>query len=350
MLPRHVLKDTRNNNLASPENGLGASWGFSADGLILGDHESASRAAAQPADTSAPKLTASTPKDNATAVAVGINIALTFSEPVKAGSGNIVISNGAGDTRTIAVTDASQVTITNNTVTINSTKDLNFNDHYSVKIASSAIKDLAGNTYAGIADATTLDFSTPDTIKPTLISSTPKDNTTEVAVGNNLVLTFSEPVQAGSGNIVISNGAGDTRTIAVTDASQITIKNNTVTINPTKNLNANSHYSVKIVGGVIKDLAGNAYAGLADATALGFSTTDTIPTLISSTPKDNATAVAVGNNLVLTFSEPVQAGSGNIVISNGAGDTRTIAVTDASQVTITNNTVTINPTKNLVAN
>lgn len=72
------------------------------------------------------------------------------------------------------------------------------------------------------------------------------------------------------------------------------------------------------------------------------------PTLLSSSPADNAAAVAVGANLVLNFSETVHAGSGNIVIhlANGAVVT-TIAALDSVQVSIAGNAVTINPIANL---
>ncbi|MEI7934566.1 MAG: Ig-like domain-containing protein, partial [Chlorobiaceae bacterium] len=53
-----------------------------------------------------------------------------------------------------------QVTFNKNIVTINPTADLHAGHHYHVTIASDAIKDVAGNAYTGISDATTLDFTT----------------------------------------------------------------------------------------------------------------------------------------------------------------------------------------------
>jgi hypothetical protein len=96
-----------------------------------------------------------------------------------------------------------------------------------------------------------------------------------VVVGNNIVLSFSETVTAGTGNIVITNGAGDTRTIAVGDA-QVSISGSTVTINPTADLLANSAYNIQMASGVLRDSAGNAFAGIADASTLNFSTTNVI--------------------------------------------------------------------------
>jgi Ca2+-binding RTX toxin-like protein/methionine-rich copper-binding protein CopC len=313
-------------------------------------------------DNPAPILSSSTPTDNATAVVVNSNIVLTFNEAVQAGTGNIVISNGNGtETRIIAVTDSSQVTISGNIVTINPTTNLNttfasgtlwdeYKGAYNVQMASGVIKGLAGNAYAGISDPTTLNFTTADTQAPTLISSTPADNATAVAVDSNIVLTFSELVQIYTGNIVISNGT-DTRTIAVSDSSQVILGADPmiITINPTADLNAGSSYNVQMGSDVFRDSWGNFYAGISNAATLNFTTADAqAPTLSSSTPTDNATAVAVGNNITLTFSGAVQAGVGNIVISNGT-DTRTISVTDTSQVTINGRTVTINPTADLNA-
>jgi len=103
----------------------------------------------------------------------------------------------------------------------------------------------------------------------------------------------------------------------------------------------------------VQDLAGNAYAGLAAATDFDFTTAPpadtTPPTLSTTTPADNSTNVAVSANLVLTFSENVAAGSGNVVIHNAADGSpvATIAITDASQVSFAGSTLTINPASDL---
>jgi VCBS repeat-containing protein len=125
----------------------------------------------------------------------------------------------------------------------------------------------------------TINGKSDDTLAPTLTSSTPADNATVVSVGSNIVLTFSEAVQAGIGNIVLSNGR-DIRTISVTD-SQIAITGNTVTINPANDLQASSTYYLQMARGVIKDLAGNAYSGMDYYTSLDF-TTKHAPIVMSS--------------------------------------------------------------------
>ena len=136
---------------------------------------------------------------------------------------------------------------------------------------------------------------------------------------------------AANNTVIFNNGAIGTVTGAT--ATSLTV---TFTTQPTSNgnltavvtSNGNSSGSATQVGTVVA----------ADTTA---------PTLASSTPADNATAIAFDSNIVLNFSETVVAGTGNIVIKNASGTAvATIPVADA-QVSISGSTVTINPTADL---
>ncbi len=75
----------------------------------------------------------------------------------------------------------------------------------------------------------------------------------------------------------------------------------------------------------------------------------TAPTLSSSSPIDNATAVATNSNIVLTFSENVSAVAGKNVTIKKTSDNSTAATIDAAdgQITVAANVATINPTINL---
>ena len=66
---------------------------------------------------------------------------------------------------------------------------------------------------------------------------------------------FSEVVQAGTGNIVISNGS-DTRNVSVNDTTQVKFNGGRVNITLTTPLQDSSRYTVKLAGGVITDWAG----------------------------------------------------------------------------------------------
>ncbi|KMO39732.1 5'-nucleotidase [Methylobacterium variabile] len=115
-----------------------------------------------------------------------------------------------------------------------------------------------------------------DQTAPTLVSATPADNATGVAPGANITLRFSEAVKAGTGSITITDGAGDTRTIAVSDTAQVAVSGDTVTINPSADLGAGKAYDVIVPTGAITDAAGNAFAGLAQD-QLDFTTQQAAP-------------------------------------------------------------------------
>jgi len=196
---------------------------------------------------------------------------LTFDEPVIVGEGDIVISNGV-DVRTIAIDDASQVTFLGRSIVIDPNDDL-APGQYTGSIASDAITDRAGNSFAGISNDS---FTVNDTA-PILTGSNPNNDDTDFRVDENIMLFFDETVAAGSGNILISNGT-DTRTIAIDDASQVTfeefsrpsmfvplVKTGTVIINPTEDLVSGTTYTVEIAPGVITDTDGNPYAGSSNA-------------------------------------------------------------------------------------
>ncbi|MEG3838262.1 Ig-like domain-containing protein, partial [Microcoleus sp. Z1_C3] len=232
---------------------------------------------------------------------------------------NIVIKKVSDNSvvETIDVTSAN-VTVTGSTVTVNPTADLAPGTDYYVEIAAGAIKNLGGNNYAGTTGATAWNFSTAaavDTTAPTA-TFTPADNATSVAVAADLVVTLSEAVQKGTGNIVIKKVSDNSvvETIDVT-STNVTVSGSTVTVNPTADLAPGTDYYVEIAAGSIKDLAGNNYAGTTGATAWNFTTAavvDTTAPTATFTPADNATAVAVAADLVVTLSEAVQKGTGNI--------------------------------------
>jgi methionine-rich copper-binding protein CopC len=137
---------------------------------------------------------------------------------------------------------------------------------YTASIADSTsyLFNVSETDTAGNNSVHTSNFAvTGDTSAPTLTSSTPADNATAVAVNSNIVLTFNENVLAGSGNIVISNGGADVRTISITDSSQVSISGGVVTINPTADLAGGTHYDVTMSSGVITDTAGNSFNGIA---------------------------------------------------------------------------------------
>ncbi|MFC3079842.1 Ig-like domain-containing protein [Phenylobacterium terrae] len=122
--------------------------------------------------------------------------------------------------------------------------------------------------WVGIDDISIVSVSDgtgPDTAGPLLAPadfSDPDDGAINVAPTSNIVVRFTEVVKAGTGDIVISDGMGDVRTIAVNDATQVSFVGGTMTINPTAPLLTARTYEVTMAPGVVTDQAGNAFAGL----------------------------------------------------------------------------------------
>ena len=116
-------------------------------------------------------------------------------------------------------------------------------------------------------------YTEPDTTAPTADSFSPADNATDVAVTTDLVINFSENVQAGSGNIVIKKSSDDSTTHTIPVASD-QVSGSTVTINPSPDLDAETGYYVQIDSGAFEDLSDNDYAGISDKTTWNFTTAE----------------------------------------------------------------------------
>jgi uncharacterized protein YjiK len=232
------------------------------EGVTMGPDGTIYAVGEQAAGPSLPGLTIFKPTTSANNVGIGSNLYLTFDQAVKAGAGNIVLSNGADDTRTIPVTDASQVTFSGNVVKIHPKFYMVAGTTYHVTYPTGAIKTAAGADTVAVSDPSTFSFKpigTVDHTAPTLNNTAPVDGATGI-IGNHMTLSFSEVVQAGTGNIVISNGS-DTRSVAADDTTQVKFNGGRVSITLTTPLQDSSRYTVQVASGVITDLYGNAYAG-----------------------------------------------------------------------------------------
>jgi Bacterial Ig-like domain len=102
---------------------------------------------------------------------------------------------------------------------------------------------------------------TPGTsLTATLFS--PADETFGVGIGSNIVVTFSDAIQRGSGNILLKTATGTVvATYDVATSTNLSISGSTLTINPSSDLGIFTGYQVEIASGAIKDLVGNNYAG-----------------------------------------------------------------------------------------
>jgi hypothetical protein len=119
-----------------------------------------------------------------------------------------------------------------------------------------------------------LEVTTAQDMTPPIISGiSPVDDSSSAAIGANLVVTFNEPIAAGSGLVTIKNLTDATETtIDITDGTQISIAGAELTIDPTDDLLNSKDYAVQIAPTAIEDTSGNAFAGILDDTTWNFST------------------------------------------------------------------------------
>ena len=295
-------------------------------------------------DDVAPKLVAAT--------AAGTLVKLNFDEALK----SAVIANSA-----FTVVDGNNANISINSVAVSGNQvslTLAAIPSGAVKVSYTApttgavLEDAAGNDVAAIVSQTAV----TDVIAPTLSSSTPVDNATTVNVGDNVVLTFSEAVVLGTGNITIVNAADatDTRTIAVTDTTQVSVSGAVVTINPTADLKVGTAYYVNVPNSAVLDVAGNTFAGIADQTTLNF-TVATAPvapgqTFTLTKALDNVVGTTGTDTIIGTVDSVANEGTltAGDVINGGEGtDTLNLTVIDAGRLAAVQPTLTISSVENV---
>jgi len=114
-------------------------------------------------DIAPPTLDATTPVDESTSVGVTDNLELVFNEAVNIGFGTIKIYRSSDNSifESMSVTSVSQVSGGGTpAILVNPTNTLDYMTSYYVQVDGTAFDDLAGNSYAGISDTTTWNFTT----------------------------------------------------------------------------------------------------------------------------------------------------------------------------------------------
>jgi hypothetical protein len=103
-----------------------------------------------------------------------------------------------------------------------------------------------------------------DTTPPIINSFSPTINATGVATNSNIVLTFSEIIQRGTGSIQMREGSSSgtvVETFDVATSNRVGISSKSVTFDPQIVLLAGKSYFLTIPSGAFKDEAGNSYVG-----------------------------------------------------------------------------------------
>jgi Ca2+-binding RTX toxin-like protein/methionine-rich copper-binding protein CopC len=172
-----------------------------------------------------------------------------------------------------------------------------------------------------------------DAVAPTISSLNPADGATGVAAGANLVITFSETVQKGTGNILIKRSSDDVtvQTIAVADAA-VSVVGAVVTINPPSDLASNTGYYVQFPAGTFKDPASNSFAGIQTTTDWNFVTA--LPVNLSVNTSSSTESGTTEITVTATAASAVSENQTVTLAASGSG-------VDSGDYTLSNSTITI---------
>jgi len=211
----------------------------------------------------------------------------------------------------------------------------------SIQVSGVNVIDDDRNANVGIVTATSLD------VPPSVVSFSPTDGSSDVSLTSNIVITFNATVEKGSGNITLREGSASgtvIETIAVSSGS-VSISGGAVTINPSDFSTGKDIY-------VVVDDGAFTSAALGSGTELinTYNFTTGPITTSSFSPSDGATGQSVSTNIVITFSENISKGSGNITLKAGNPSTGTVRQTidvTSGAVSVSGTQATINPPSNL---
>ena len=311
---------------------------------------SASSATFTVTDSADPILSSSSPADEATAIAVDSNIVLTFNEAVDADSGNIIIVKSS-DGSTVEAIDVtgSQVSGSGSTeITINPSVTLDEQTAYHLTIDETAFDDSSSNSYAGISDATTINFTTADGTAPTIIFN-PADGDTGVGRDSNINIEFNEAVvNTNTSEITNSNIASlitlkdsnlngsDLEFTAIIDTGK-----KIITIDPNNNFSLGQTVYVSILA--VEDASANE-TSLSSST---FTVTTTGAAIATIVPTNSSTDIVASSNITIGFNTAMRNLNDSEITNSNVNSLITLRNTNSSGTAIPF-TASINSAKNVI--
>ncbi len=255
------------------------------------------------ADSTPPTVSFTAPANAAVGVPINRVINISFNEDMNPAS---LTSTTITMKETVSgISVPGTVTPSSNSAAFTPSANLKISTQYTATITT-GVSDLAGNAMVVNFVFSFTTGAVTDFTAPTVISTDPADNSTEVALNSKIAATFSESMDSTSITIqtfsVKETVSGNSVPGTITPAAGAT-----ATFVPTGNLTLNTNYTATITTGV-KDLAGNI---LANSKIWSFKTvSDSTPPLVSVIyPADGAQYVGVKEAITAVFSETMDPAS-----------------------------------------
>ena len=284
----------------------------------------------------APSVTATTPTNGATGVAINSNLSITFSEAVNVTGNWFTLACATSGTRNVGDTVVGGGPTT---FTINPNADFANGEVCTVTVVAAQVTDQdSGDPPDNMEANFVFSFTTVD-IAPTVTATTPTNGATNQATNTDITVTFSEPVNV-TGNwftiVCTSSGTRNVADTVVTPPSPAT----SFTINPNTDFTGGETCTVTIVAAQVTDADTVDPPDNMAANFVFSFTMDAAPTVTATVPTNGATQVANNTNISITFSEPVNVTGNWFQIVGATSGTRNVADT---VVTGGPTTFTINP-------
>ncbi|HQQ63251.1 MAG TPA: Ig-like domain-containing protein [Pseudomonadales bacterium] len=253
-------------------------------------------------DTTPPTVSAVDPRVSAFGVSLNSLVTASFSEPMDPltiNTSTVLLTCPVGTAKTGTVGYA----VSGNVATLTPSSPLPASTSCMVTITT-GVKDVAGNAMASAFVWTFQTGAAPDTLAPTVTSTIPAANATGVAFNALVTASFSEPMNPlsitnATFSLACPNGTATAGTVGYA------VSGNVATFTPNSPLPASTTCTATISVGA-KDVAGNAIASPYIWTfTTGVAPDTTAPTVSSTVPLTNATAVPVNTLVTASFSEPM---------------------------------------------
>ncbi|ADZ10529.1 parallel beta-helix repeat [Methanobacterium lacus] len=189
-------------------------------------------------ESTAPTVTDIDPDNGATNIPINKQIKVTFSETVQSGTGSVQLKDSNNNIVSITKSLANKVlTIIPSNLSPGP---------YILYLYNGCYKDLANNNLATFTSSFTV-----DNIPPSVISCDPVNNAVNVPLNKTILVTFNEPIIGGNNQIELRDNNGST--ISTVN----TINGNVLTITPSTLFSYGKIYTLHLLAGSYKDLAGN---------------------------------------------------------------------------------------------
>jgi len=265
----------------------------------------------------APSVSSTTPAAGALNVPVNSTIGITFSESVTASATAFSVScDGTAQTFGQSASPATSFTLT-------ASANLPFSATCTVTVTADQISDIDTNDPPDQMNANfSFSFETagPVDAAPAVVSTSPGDAATGVAVGSNIVINFSESVSASVHAFAVDCGGPQTFTQTLSPSASFTL-------DPDGELPYSTICTVSVAGAEVSDLDNNDPPDLlASDFAFSFTTADPPPPVATNVVINEVDSDTPGAD-ALEFVELFDGGVGNtsldgltVVLYNGSSD------------------------------